>query len=192
MVRRFFVFDFLLGLNATVGRPIVKTVSLRSALCVLLTVVLLGLFGLVARRAMARVNSLDAAQASDPWSSSQTVLPDALAKELRSADNAKKPSVVCVGFHTLYEGAHISGASFHGAGSTRQGVAELKTWAKDVPHSANIVLYCGCCPLERCPNLKPAFAALRDLGFTNLRVLLLPHDFNTDWIEKGYPVEKGK
>ena len=46
--------------------------------------------------------------------------------------------------------------------------------------------------MERCPNLKPAFLTLRDAGYTNLRVLLLPHDFNTDWIEKGYAVEKRK
>jgi hypothetical protein len=46
--------------------------------------------------------------------------------------------------------------------------------------------------LERCPNLKPAFLTLRDAGYVNLRVLLLPHDFNTDWIEKGYAVEKKK
>ena len=169
-----------------------KTVSVRNAFWVLLAAVLLGLFALLSSRAMARVNSFDAAQAADPWPSSQTVSSDALARELGSPDSAKKPTVVCVGFHTLYEGAHIPGASFHGPGSTPTGVAELKAWAKDVPRSANIVLYCGCCPLERCPNLKPAFAAMRDLGFTNLRVLLLPHDFNADWIERGYPVEKGK
>lgn len=174
------------------GRPIVQTVPLRNAFCVLLVAVPLGLFTFFTSRATARVNSLDAARASDPWSSSQTVLPDALAAELGSADSAKKPSVVCVGFHTLYEGAHISGAVFRGPGSTPQGIAEIKTWAKDLPRSANIVLYCGCCPLERCPNLRPAFTAMRELGFTNLRVLLLAHDFNTDWIEKGYPVEKGK
>jgi hypothetical protein len=28
------------------------------------------------------------------------------------------------------------------------------------------------------------------MGFTQLRVLLLPHDFATDWVEKGFPVEK--
>jgi hypothetical protein len=48
-----------------------------------------------------------------------------------------------------------------------------------------VVLYCGCCPLQRCPNLKPAFLAVREMGFSTLRVLLLPDDFNTDWIEKG-------
>ena len=30
------------------------------------------------------------------------------------------------------------------------------------------------------------------MGFNKLRVLILPTDFNTDWIQKGYPVEKGK
>jgi hypothetical protein len=97
-----------------------------------------------------------------------------------------------VGFRALYQGAHIPGASFHGAASTTNGIADLKDWARLGPRVANVVLYCGCCPLERCPNLKPAFLTLRDAGFTNLRVLLLPHDFNTDWIEKGYAVEKKK
>ena len=81
---------------------------------------------------------------------------------------------------------------FHGAASTDAGLTELKNWAQSIPKSSNVVLYCGCCPLAHCPNLRPAFTAMRDLGFTNLRVLILPNDFNTDWIEKGYPVEKGK
>jgi thiosulfate/3-mercaptopyruvate sulfurtransferase len=134
----------------------------------------------------------DVVEASDPWTSSQTVAPDVLVKELTAKDQTKRPAVVCVGFRTLYDGAHIPGASFHGAASTPPGIASLKTWAQGVPRSSNIVLYCGCCPLQHCPNLKPAFVAMRDIGFTKLRVLLLPTDFNTDWIEKGYPVEKGK
>jgi thiosulfate/3-mercaptopyruvate sulfurtransferase len=92
----------------------------------------------------------------------------------------------------LYEGAHVPGAVFHGTASTPQGSAGLKAFAQDLPRSANLVLYCGCCPLQHCPNLKPAFTLLRDMGFTHLRVLLLPTDFNSDWIEKGYPIEKGK
>jgi len=127
----------------------------------------------------------------EPWSTTQTVTPDALTKELSNADAGKKPFVACVGFRALYEGAHIPSSSFHGAGSTSQGIANLKKWAQNMPRSANLVLYCGCCPLEHCPNLRPAFVALREMGFTNLRVLLLPKDFNTDWIEKGYQIEKG-
>jgi thiosulfate/3-mercaptopyruvate sulfurtransferase len=128
----------------------------------------------------------------DPWTAAQTVQPADFAKELAARSSDAKPTIVCVGFHALYEGAHIPGASFHGAGSTAQGLDNLKAWAKPLPRSANLVVYCGCCPLAHCPNIRPAFLALRDMGFTHLRVLLLSTDFNTDWIAKGYPVEKTK
>jgi len=128
---------------------------------------------------------------SDPWSASQTIQPSELIKELGESKGTAKPVVVCVGFRPLYMGAHVPGAVFHGPAQSRQGLADLKKWAQSVSHSANLVVYCGCCPLEHCPNIRPAFNALRDMGFTNLRVLLLPHDFATDWVEKGYPVEKG-
>jgi thiosulfate/3-mercaptopyruvate sulfurtransferase len=159
------------------------------AFATLLAVISLALGSALSSRVFAR--ALDAGS-TDSWTAAQTVLPAALAKELTAKDQTKRPTVICVGFRTLYDGAHVPGAVFHGAASTPQGIAELKAWAHDVPRSSNIVLYCGCCPLEHCPNLKPGFLALRDMGFTNLRVLLLPSDFNTDWIEKGYPVEKGK
>jgi hypothetical protein len=71
-------------------------------------------------------------------------------------------------------------------------VADLKTWAQPLPRSTNLVVYCGCCPMPKCPNIRPAFVALREMGFTHMRVLILPNDFNTDWTEKGYPVEKAK
>ena len=29
------------------------------------------------------------------------------------------------------------------------------------------------------------------MGFNNLRVLVLPTNFATDWVGKGYPMEKG-
>jgi len=46
--------------------------------------------------------------------------------------------------------------------------------------------------MSRCPNIRPAFLALRDMGFTRLRVLMLPTDLYTDWVQKGYPTEKGR
>lgn len=130
------------------------------------------------------------ANASDPWDSSETVQPADLARELAGALSAK-PTVACVGFRPLYQGAHIPGATFHGSTSKPEALAELKTWAQPLPRSTNLVLYCGCCPMPKCPNIRPAFAGLRDMGFTHLRVLILPSDFNTDWTEKGYPVAKG-
>jgi hypothetical protein len=129
---------------------------------------------------------------SEPWSSAQTLQPADFARELAASKSANKSTVVCVGFHTLFQGAHIPGASFHGPGNSAQGLDDLRKWAQPLPRSANLVVYCGCCPLWHCPNLRPAFVALRDMGFTHLRVLLLPNDLNSDWIERGYPIENGK
>ena len=55
-----------------------------------------------------------------------------------------------------------------------------------------IVLYCGCCPWNRCPNVGPAYKQLRDLGFTNVKVLYLANNFGDDWVAKGYRVEHGQ
>jgi hypothetical protein len=125
---------------------------------------------------------------SEPWTTAQAVEPHALAKELSSGN---KPTVVCVAPHFLYEGGHIPGASFHGPGSTSQGLDDLKKWAGAIPKSTNLVVYCGCCPLTHCPNLRPAFEALHAMGFSHLRVLLLPTNFYTDWAAKGYATAKG-
>jgi hypothetical protein len=129
---------------------------------------------------------------ADPWTVSETVTPADLEKELSDPEPAKRPIVACVGFKFLYDGGHVPGASFHGPASENEGMADLKAWAHGLPKSSNVVLYCGCCPMVRCPNLRPAFTALHDAGFARLRVLLLPTNFGRDWASKGYPVEKGK
>jgi thiosulfate/3-mercaptopyruvate sulfurtransferase len=129
-------------------------------------------------------------KSSDPWPSAQTLQAADLAGEL-AEQNGTPPTVVYVGFRTLFEGGHIPGASFHGTGSTEQGLGEVKKWADGLPRSTNLVLYCGCCPLEKCPNIRPAFTALNGMGFKKLRVLILPTNFATDWVGKGYPVQTG-
>ena len=113
----------------------------------------------------------------------------ALIKEL---SGPQKPTVVCVAPQFLYRSAHIPGAVFHGPTSSPAGLQELTTWARALDRSTPLVIYCGCCPMEDCPNLRPAYAALRDLGFTRLRVLVLPQNFGTDWVGAGGSVEKGE
>jgi thiosulfate/3-mercaptopyruvate sulfurtransferase len=125
-----------------------------------------------------------------PWTAAQTVQPADLAKEIGDANGAAKPTVICVAPRVLFEGGHIPGALFHGPGSTAQGIDELKKWAQAQPRAENIVIYCGCCPLDHCPNLRPAFVALKDMGFTHLRALLIPTNFYTDWVKPGYAYEK--
>lgn|ERR1700720_8699 len=126
---------------------------------------------------------------ADPWTKAQTVQPAKLAKELANSGTA--PTVVFVGFKRLYAAGHIKGAQYHGTAGSEEGLKELTAWAAGLSRSTNLVIYCGCCPLERCPNIRPAFKVLQGLGFKNLRVLLLPQDFATDWADKGFPYDKG-
>lgn len=126
----------------------------------------------------------------DPWTDAQTVHAADFARELEQ-EKDPYPTVIYVGVKALYEGAHIPGAVFYGPGSVDQGLSELKKFAATLPKESNVVLYCGCCPLEKCPNLRPAFSALKEIGFARLRVLILPTSFNADWVEKGLPVHKG-
>lgn len=131
------------------------------------------------------------ANPEDPWTPNQTAQPADFAKELQQ-EKDPFPTVIYVGVKTLYEGAHIPGAVFYGPGSTAQGLAALKQFTATLPENSDVVLYCGCCPLDKCPNLRPAFTALKSAGFARLRVLILPNSFNDDWVEKGFPVHKGE
>jgi len=126
---------------------------------------------------------------ADPWTAAQTVQPAQLVTELQ-LEKDPHVQVIYVGPRTLYNGGHIPGAVFYGPGSSEQGIADLKKYAATLAKNSDVVLYCGCCPLEKCPNLRPAFTALKDTGFARLRVLILPTSFNTDWVEKGFPVQK--
>lgn len=132
-----------------------------------------------------------ATNATSPWTAAQIIQPAELASKINHGKRASGPIVVCAGFHTLYEGAHVPGAYFEGPASSRPGLDSLKKWARSQPRSAEIVVYCGCCPMDHCPNIRPAFAALKSMGFRRLRVLDLPQDFAHDWVAKGLPIAKG-
>jgi thiosulfate/3-mercaptopyruvate sulfurtransferase len=128
---------------------------------------------------------------SEPWTGAQVLQAADLVQELRTSNGAHAPTIVYVGFRTLFEGGHIPGSTFHGTASTEKGLAELKKWAAALPHDTNLVIYCGCCPFDHCPNIRPAYTALHEMGFTRLRVLVLPQSFAADWVEKGYAIQKG-
>lgn len=129
-------------------------------------------------------------QQAEPWSAAEILQPADLASQL-SQKTAKAPTIVYVGFRTLFEGGHVPGAKFYGTASTAKGLADLKAALAGLPRSADLILYCGCCPFEKCPNIRPAYKALREMGFSRMRVLVLPTSFAADWVEKGYPIEKG-
>jgi len=91
----------------------------------------------------------------------------------------------------LFSQAHIPGSEYIGPGSQPAGIQQLQNRVNALSRKKLIVIYCGCCPLNRCPNLGPAFAKLSEMGFTNVKVLYLVNNFGADWAGKGYPVEQG-
>jgi rhodanese-related sulfurtransferase len=128
--------------------------------------------------------------AADAIPQSQLITPEQLNQTLK---NAKQKSLILqVGPHTLYAQAHIPGAEFVGAGSTDEGKQKLRERVKSLPKNSAIVIYCGCCPWGHCPNMHTAYQLLHSLGFTNVKALYIADNFGTDWVSKGYPVEKGE
>ena len=120
----------------------------------------------------------------------QLIQVDALRPLLRSG-GAGMPLVLQVGSHVMFAQAHIAGALYAGPGSQAGGLQLLESKVSMVPKGKPIVLYCGCCPWNHCPNVGPAYKKLRDLGFTNVKVLYLANNFGDDWVSKGYSVEQG-
>jgi rhodanese-related sulfurtransferase len=125
---------------------------------------------------------------TDPWQASDLIQPADLAARLKGA--GPKPVMLYVGYPALYHGAHLPDAIFAGPAGKADGLALLKTEAAKAGKQAEIVIYCGCCPLPVCPNLRPAFRTLRESGYKNVKVVLMPTNLSTDWISKGYPIVK--
>jgi thiosulfate/3-mercaptopyruvate sulfurtransferase len=119
----------------------------------------------------------------------QLIQPAAL-NLLLQTKGADMPLLLQVGSHLLFEEAHISGSIYAGPGSQSTGLQLLQNTVAPLAKKRSIVLYCGCCPWDRCPNLGPAFKQLHDMGFTNVKALYLANNLGTDWVAKGYPVER--
>ena len=103
---------------------------------------------------------------------------------------SKKPMVICVAFPFLYRAAHIEGALYGGAGSKPEGLETLAALVKSVAKDKEIVLYCGCCPWDHCPNMEPAYNKLKSLGYPRVKAVVMATNLHTDWITKGYPTTK--
>jgi len=92
----------------------------------------------------------------------------------------------------LYAQAHTPGSEYVGPASQPDELEKLRKRVESLPRNKFIVLYCGCCPWNHCPTLRPAYDALHSMGFTKLKVLYVPNNFGLDWVDRGFPVEKGQ
>lgn len=127
-----------------------------------------------------------AAPASDPWTPGELLQPAELAKAIESGH---APIILSAAFPVLYRGKHIVHAINAGPTSKPEGIDALKNAVANLPKDADLVIYCGCCPMVKCPNIRPAYRTLKELGFTHVRVLSLETNLHEDWVAKGYPSE---
>ncbi|HEX6915282.1 MAG TPA: rhodanese-like domain-containing protein [Chitinophagaceae bacterium] len=120
------------------------------------------------------------AQKPENWTADQLMQP----ADLAAALNARKdiPVIICVG-----PGAIIPNSVNIGPVNKPDGLEKLKAALDSIPKDRKVVVYCGCCPFDHCPNVRPAIDALKALSFKHYYLLNLPHNVKTDWIDKGYP-----
>ena len=122
--------------------------------------------------------------APEIWTESDLMQPAELASVINDP-HAAKPLIYNIGVTE-----NIEGAIKLGAASEKGNLKLLRNALSKVPVSATVVVYCGCCPFAKCPNIRPAFTMLKDMGFINAKLLNLSTNLKTDWINKGYPLAK--
>jgi thiosulfate/3-mercaptopyruvate sulfurtransferase len=118
------------------------------------------------------------------------VQPADLAARLRN-EAAPKPLILQVGFHILYKESHIPDSEYLGPAREEAGLQLLRNRVAKLARDSAIVIYCGCCPWQHCPNVAAAYNALHALGFTHVSVLHIANNFNDDWVKQGYPAVHG-
>ncbi len=119
---------------------------------------------------------------AEPWTPFQLMEPAILAETINSP-GSNKPLIISIG-----PAATIKTSVAIGPGSEAPNLAKLEALLQPVDRNREVVIYCGCCPFTRCPNVRPAFTLLNKLKFTNAKLLNLSTNLKTDWIDKGYPV----
>ena len=118
----------------------------------------------------------------EPWRPDQLMAPADLAAIINSND-ASKPLIISIGpAGTIKSSVEIGPAQEAG------NIAKLEQLLSKEPKDRAIVIYCGCCPFRNCPNVRPAFTKLNEMGFKNHKLLNLSNNLKTDWLDLGYPV----
>jgi thiosulfate/3-mercaptopyruvate sulfurtransferase len=125
------------------------------------------------------------------WQQGQLIGAEQLASIL-SASKSDKPVIFCVAPNVLFRAGHIPGAIRSGPSSQPEALENLQKQAQSLAKDKEIVIYCGCCPWQHCPNVRPAYELLKKMGFSKVRVLHIPANFKQDWADKGYPVARGE
>jgi thiosulfate/3-mercaptopyruvate sulfurtransferase len=126
--------------------------------------------------------AIQAQEVTEPWTEAQLKPTQELADQISGSGKAK-PTVINIGPQAV-----IKGSLDAGPGSEKENLKKLEKILSKQDKNHEVVLYCGCCPFAKCPNIRPAFKLIQEKGFTQARLLNIPKNIKTDWIDKGYPV----
>ena len=94
------------------------------------------------------------AQNPQNWTSQQLIQPSELAPVLKTKN---VPVIFSVG-----PAATIPGSIEIGMVKEKTNLEKFKKQLSSLPKNSKIVVYCGCCPYEHCPNVRPAIEVLRN------------------------------
>jgi hypothetical protein len=117
---------------------------------------------------------------SNPWTANELLQPGILAQMINTN---KKITIYNIGVVQ-----DIKGAINVGAASKKESLQKFSQALKIASKDEMIVVYCGCCPFDKCPNIRPAFQLLKAQKFSRPYLLNLSTNLKTDWIGKGYPL----
>ncbi len=144
-----------------------KTLGLAIAICAII---------------IAAAGCSNAQKRSDELFAGHMIAPAELAKQIQDG-SARQITILNIGPRK-----NIPGAIKLGMVSEPEGMAAYRAQLAKYPLDQQLVIYCGCCPYEHCPNVRPAVAVLQELKFINYRVLDMPSNIDVDWVKKGYPL----
>ncbi len=116
------------------------------------------------------------------WKEEQLMRPEVLVALI---NDSISPLIVNIG-----SVEDIQNAISFGAVREPENLQRLKNYLGDIATDRSVVIYCGCCPLSVCPNIKPAYKLLKKKGFKNVKILRLVDGLQEDWTDKGYSLKK--
>lgn len=121
---------------------------------------------------------------NEPWNPNQLMSPAALAEKI--VQNRMQHTVVI----NIGPDAVIKNSYNAGPANEEENIIKLKKYLSGISQDKEVVIYCGCCPFDICPNIRPAFKTLQEMDFVNAKLLNIPKNIKTDWIDKGFPINK--
>ncbi|MFA6945334.1 MAG: rhodanese-like domain-containing protein [Pedobacter sp.] len=148
----------------------------------LLYIILISVLASASGMAQTTVRPNQSLDKRDNWTQKDLIEPSVLAAILANP-KAKQAQIFNIGVVD-----DIKGSKNMGGASEKENLEKFKNALTKLPKNTFLVVYCGCCPFEKCPNIRPAVNLIKSMGFTNGKLLNLPTNLKQNWIDKGYPL----